>query len=141
MAVLDPRTWLEHLGTEACWELLATTPVGRLGVAPGGVPEIFPVNFVTDGQTIVFRTEQGSKLAALAGQPQVCFEADHIDVESSTGWSVLVKGRAKVVGTPEESAEVAALPLRFWTLGDKPYFIRVVPTVVTGRRINPMPAT
>ena len=64
-STFDPRTWLEILGTEACWELLASAPVGRLGVVVDGRPEIFPVNFVTDDRTIVFRTEVGSKLAAL----------------------------------------------------------------------------
>jgi uncharacterized protein len=134
---IDPRTWLEILGTETCWELLATTPVGRLGVVMDGQPEIFPVNFVTAGQTIVFRTEAGSKLAALDANPTVCFEADLLDVASKAGWSVLVKGRAKAVRTPQGLKELSALPLHFWAVGDKPNFIRIEPTAVTGRRIHP----
>ena len=134
---IDPRTWLEILGTEACWELLSTTPVGRLGVVIDGQPEIFPVNFVTDGQTIVFRTEVGSKLAALDATPAVCFETDQLDVEAKAGWSVLVKGRAKAVRTPQGVKELSALPLHFWATGDKPNFIRIEPTAVSGRRIHP----
>ena len=55
------------LGEDDCWQLLARTEVGRLAVAIHNVPEIFPVNFVIDNRTILFRTDEGTKLASLAG--------------------------------------------------------------------------
>lgn len=134
---VDPRTWLEILGTEACWELLATTPVGRLAVVLDGRPEIYPVNYVTDGRTIVFRTEAGSKLAALDANPSVCFEADVVDVDRRSGWSVLVKGQARAERRPEAVRALNKLPLHFWSTGDKPNFVRVEPTEITGRRVHP----
>jgi uncharacterized protein len=134
---IDPRTWLEILGTEACWELLASTPVGRLGVLVDGRPEIFPVNFVSDDRTIVFRTEAGSKLASVEALPFVCFEVDQLDVDAGTGWSVLVKGQAGLIGAPDEVVRASQLPLSYWAVGDKPNFVRITPTVVSGRRIHP----
>lgn len=134
---IDPRTWLEILGTEECWELLDAAPVGRLAVVTDHHPEIFPVNYATDARTIVFRTEAGSKLAAVDGNPSVCFEIDHVDLESRSGWSVVVQGRAATVRTPEGLRALQALPLDYWSIGDKPNFVRITPTSVTGRRIHP----
>lgn len=137
MVLTDPRTWLEVLGTEACWELLESTPVGRLAVVTGNRPEIFPVNYATDARTIVFRTEAGSKLAALDGNSNVCFEIDAFDRSSRSGWSVLVQGQARAVRATDELLAVRALPLEFWAVGEKPNFVRIIPTAVSGRRIHP----
>jgi len=64
MAVIDGRNWLERLSQKDCWELLASTPVGRIGVLNDSAPEIYPVNHVVDEHTIVFRTDPGTKLRA-----------------------------------------------------------------------------
>ena len=66
MNVIDGRTWLEHLNPGRCWELLASVPVGRVGVINDSAPEIYPVNHAVDGQTIVFRTDPGRSW----GKPQ-----------------------------------------------------------------------
>jgi Pyridoxamine 5'-phosphate oxidase len=46
MGVIDGQSWLEHLGPAECWSLLASTPVGRIGVLNDSAPEIYPVNHV-----------------------------------------------------------------------------------------------
>src|SRR5829696_7237901 len=102
MPVIDSRTWLEHLGQDRSWDLLGRSPVGRIGVLVDSAPEIYPVNFVVDDRTIVFRTDAGTKLASLGRNPSVCFQVDGIDPENRTGWSVLVKGRAEEVRNAEE---------------------------------------
>ena len=126
---------MEHLGPRACWEMLAATPVGRVGVMVDSAPEIYPVNFVVDGEAIVFRTDDGSKLRGFDRSPSVCFEADGIDVDEQTGWSVLVKGRAVEINDTEGLRHVRSLPLRFWGLGAKSHWIRIEPREITGRRI------
>ena len=47
-----------------CWTLLRHTEVGRLAVTMGTSPDIFPVNFAVDRGSVVFRTAEGTKLAA-----------------------------------------------------------------------------
>jgi nitroimidazol reductase NimA-like FMN-containing flavoprotein (pyridoxamine 5'-phosphate oxidase superfamily) len=54
-----------HLDARECWTLLRTADVGRLALVVDDCPEIFPVNFVVDHGTLLFRTAAGSKLAAL----------------------------------------------------------------------------
>jgi len=136
MAVIDGRTWLERLSSGDCWNLLAETPVGRVGVLNDSAPEIYPVNHVVDQATIVFRTDPGSKLHGLLRSPAVCYQIDGIDPDTSTGWSVLVKGTATELTHPDDLRRVAELPLEYWSIGRKQHWIRITPTEVTGRRIG-----
>ena len=85
MAIIDGKTWMEHLSQRECWDLLASTPVGRIGVLVDSAPEIYPVNHAVDGQTIVFRTERGEKLRGLDRSPSVCFEVDGYDADVEHG--------------------------------------------------------
>ena len=139
MGADDGRTWLEHLSPAECWKLLSLHPVGRLGVLVDSAPEIYPVNHVVDGETIVFRTDPGSKLRGLDRRPSVCYETDGLNLDERTGWSVLVKGRAAEITEPHELRRARDLPLRFWALGEKPHWIRILPQEVTGRRIHRRP--
>jgi uncharacterized protein len=130
---------LEVLALEDCLRLLASAPVGRVGFHADGEVVILPVNYVVDGQDIVFRTAPGSKLSAAEGQNLVAFEADDYDRQSQAGWSVLVNGHAEMVYEDTEIRRLARLGLRSWaTATDKPFWIRIRPTSVTGRQI---PAT
>lgn len=135
MAQIDPRTWMEQLAPALCWQSLATTPVGRVGVVNDSEPEIYPVNFVVDHHSIVFRTDPGSKLTALLRSPSVCFEVDGIDPTRAAGWSVLVKGRAVEIRDSHELARLAELDLRYWVIGPKEHWVRILADRVTGRRI------
>ena len=93
----QPDLWVEYLSAQACWELLASTPVGRVGVLVDSAPEVYPVNYAVDGHSVVFRTDPGNKLRGLGRSPSVCFQIDSFDLDQRTGWSVLVKGRAEEV--------------------------------------------
>jgi nitroimidazol reductase NimA-like FMN-containing flavoprotein (pyridoxamine 5'-phosphate oxidase superfamily) len=136
MAIIDARTWMEHLSAEACWDLLKTTPVGRVVVLVDGAPEVYPVNYVVDGRTVAFKTAPGSKLRGLDRSPTTCFEVDVIDAERHAGWSVMVKGRAVDVTAAEERTVLGEKPLTLWTAGEKDHWVRIRPTEVSGRRIH-----
>ena len=122
------------LSTHHCLELLRASEVGRLAVAAWGRPEIFPINYVVDHGTVVFRTAPGTKLAAVAGGGEVAFEVDGYDAEHGEAWSVVVKGRAAEIEAIHEGLDVVDLPLFPWQTGPKPRFVRIVPSEVTGRR-------
>ena len=64
------------LERKECWDLLLQSEVGRLAVAIGGHPDIFPVNFVVDRSAVVFRTAEGTKLVAAVLGHAVAFECD-----------------------------------------------------------------
>jgi nitroimidazol reductase NimA-like FMN-containing flavoprotein (pyridoxamine 5'-phosphate oxidase superfamily) len=136
MAVLDGGTGLEYLPEPTCWNLLSRAKVGRLGVLVDSAPEIHPVSFAVDGQTIVFRTDGGSKLRGVHRSPSVCFEVDRFDEDRAGGWSIMVRGRAVELETAEDLRTVLWMPLRPWPLGREPHWIRILPAEVTGRRIS-----
>jgi len=136
MPVIDGRTGQVIMPPHECWELLALAGIGRIGVLVDSAPEIYPVNFVVDGRSIVFRTDPGNKLRGLERSPSVCFEVDGFDFEASTGWSVLVKGHVGEVTDGDDLRRLAALPLRLWSLGHKSHWMRVHAHEVTGRRID-----
>ena len=135
MALIDPRTWLERMSTAQCWQMAAEVPVGRIGVLHDSAPEIYPVNHAVVHHSIVFRTDAGGKLEALLRSPTVCFEVDGIDPASATGWSVLMKGQASEVRHADERSRLDDVRLQYWVPGDKQHWVRIVPRVVTGRRI------
>jgi uncharacterized protein len=89
----EPSPSLWPLSRSECLDLLATTTVGRVSLMVDQRPQIFPVNYVLDGDTVLFRTAEGTILSH-AGLSSVAFEVDRIDESHHTGWSVLVHGRA-----------------------------------------------
>ena len=105
----DATVQLVTLDPEACRTLLATHHFGRLGVTIGHQPMVFPVNYALDGESIVFRIDEGSKLRGAVGR-RVAFEIDGIDQFSHTGWSVIVVGDA-LVAPDDDHARLHTLPL------------------------------
>jgi nitroimidazol reductase NimA-like FMN-containing flavoprotein (pyridoxamine 5'-phosphate oxidase superfamily) len=108
--------------------------LGRLVTILGGQPEIFPVNFVTQRRTVLFRTAQGTKLFSAVMSGGVAFEAD--DHTAAEGWSVIIKGRARVLSANAEILEAQEAPLLPWTATLKPLFVRVIALEITGRRFK-----
>jgi nitroimidazol reductase NimA-like FMN-containing flavoprotein (pyridoxamine 5'-phosphate oxidase superfamily) len=131
--VRDVR-WQELTKGE-CFSLLAGQRLGRVVLVDDRGPLALPVNFVLDQHTVLFRTDEGTKLdAAIRGRP-VGFEIDGVDEATRTGWSVLVRGEATEVIDRGELARVRRLPLYPRAPGVKGHYVRIAPTSLTGRRI------
>jgi uncharacterized protein len=131
---VDEDRWWE-LGEDECRRLLAERHLGRLAVTDGDGPVVFPVNYVLHQGSVVFRTDPGSKLDAVAGGAPVAFEVDAVDEASRTGWSVIVRGEAAEVVEPADLEHLRRLPLYPWVPGARSRYVRVRPRSVTGRRI------
>ena len=128
----------ETLTRFECLELLRLNHLGRLAFLErvGVVPLITPVNYVLDQDTVVFRTDPGSKLlAAIRGAP-VAFEVDGVEEGDGTGWSVIVRGHAVEVTDAPELERLSQGPLESWAPGPKSHYVRVLPGPITGRRIS-----
>lgn len=122
------------LSEDESWHLLASMALGRLVTCLEGQPAIFPVNFVVQRRTVLFRTAEGAKLFSAVMNNRVAFEADDHNV--SEGWSVIVKGRARVLNTSAEIQEAERAQLLSWTATSKRRYVRVIPSVITGRRFR-----
>ena len=129
---------MEIIPRRECLRLLAGHRVGRLGFVVGGQPMVLPVNYTLDGSHVVFRTGEGSKLDAARRGP-VAFEVDEVNVETASGWSVVVQGVAEEISDSEDwfakSVRENAGPT--WLPGMAEHFVRIVPSLITGRRLPP----
>lgn len=128
---------VSELDEDACWALLGRGTLGRLAVTLQGQPDIFPVNYVLDGARVLFRTAPGSKLAELSVNPQVAFEVDEYD--DTFAASVVLKGVAERIELQREIDEADALALAPWIPTLKYRWVRIAPTVLTGRRFQRAP--
>lgn len=134
---IDLGSQIGILGDEQCIEMLEAMPIGRIGFIVDGQPIVMPVNYAWFENSAVFRTVEGQKLAATAEGESVCFEVDDWDPEQRTGWSVLVKGQARMVTDWAEKEQLEQIGLVPWADEKwRPLWIRVEPTEITGRVVQ-----
>ena len=113
-------------------------PVGRLAISLSGEPHVFPLNFALDGESVVFRTQVGTKLSGIS-RSLATFEVDHFDAEGR-GWTVTFEGLAQEVldADPAElRARVDALALETWPGGNRPHVVRITAFAVRGTAWTP----
>jgi hypothetical protein len=115
------------LTLEECWALLGSAGVGRVALTVSGVPRIIPVNYAIADDRVYFRTAPGTILNDVTLQ-KVAFEADAIDPETRSGWSVCVVGSGFASGGAGPAVDS-------WAPGSRDLRFRIVPDEVTGRRL------
>jgi uncharacterized protein len=89
-----------------------------------------------DGGDLVFRTAEGTKLAASVLGRGVAFEVDGVDDAAGEAWSVIVKGHAVEITGMYELLDALQLPLFPWHAAPKHRFVRIKPVEITGRRFH-----
>ncbi|MEO6826656.1 MAG: pyridoxamine 5'-phosphate oxidase family protein [Microbacteriaceae bacterium] len=132
--MITDREPVSVLGRDEAWNLLRGRTFGRLAVSVAGQPDVFPVNFRADENSIVFRSAPGDKLLGVTINSSVAFETDFYDTDEA--WSVVVKGTASVLDNHDEIFAAEHLGLRSWIPTSKPVFVRIVPAEVSGRRFQ-----
>jgi transcriptional regulator with XRE-family HTH domain len=127
---------LEHLTADQCEDHLSAGGVGRIVVSTASGPEAFPVNFIFTNGHVVFRTSDAmaDTISSVAGGV-VAFEVDHIDETMSEGWSVLVRGHARLIEESAERLALARLDLEPWAGGARLNLVGITPFEVSGRVI------
>lgn len=144
LGAFDPVVWpitrrtltgmgsLQTLTYDECLRRLDAAAIGRVAITEHAMPAIVPVNFVRSGHRILFRTEPDGMLAHGCDRTVVAFEIDGVDPSGRAGWSVLVVGRAELVG--DDQADVASA-----VRGRDGQLIAVGLTQVSGREVVPSP--
>jgi len=113
-----------------CWELLASTSVGRVALSIGALPAILPVQYYLDGRTLAVCLGH-RELPERALNTVVAFGADAIDPHTRSGWSVQIQGRS-----------VAPRQLRINTDCGWPaagQIVQIEPVTISGYRIHLCP--
>jgi len=120
------------LDDPTCWRLLAAAPVGRLGLSANALPAVLPVNHVVRDDSILFKSESGTKLLAATHGDVACFEVDEFQVLEHRGWSVTATGRLSLVEA-SELATLGSLPLVPWALTGDLRLARLDVQLISGR--------
>ena len=133
----DPASFRE-LGEDECRERLGHSSIGRVAWCGPRGPQVLPVTIALSDGAVVFRTAANGQLARGIRRAVVAIEVDEIDPTTRSGWSVLVVGRAELVGEP---GELVQLWLHHdpqpWAAGMRTLFVRVQPERITGRQVSP----
>jgi hypothetical protein len=127
---------LEVLNRRQCLDLLQGVRVGRLVFSEDALPTVQPVNFRLWRNDLVIRVAGGAKLAAAAHNVVVAFEADELDPDLRTGWSVTVVGLAQSITDVDELVELSGTFLQPWVDGRRDHFVRIRTEKMTGRRFR-----
>jgi nitroimidazol reductase NimA-like FMN-containing flavoprotein (pyridoxamine 5'-phosphate oxidase superfamily) len=129
---------IEELSAAACNDLLRDATVGRIVFVDDNGPGAWPVNYGVAGDRIVFRIEQHSSLRDLWKGP-IAFEVDHIEEDTVSGWSVLVRGTASevpIARVPELIKLMKSKPPGPWAEGIHNVWVSIEPGVITGRKLT-----
>lgn len=122
---------------DECSSHLAAESVGRVAICTPDGPHIVPVNYVVDGDMIVFRTAPYSVLGTYGAGAQVAFEVDQLDHEARAGWSVVATGRCATVDKPVDLARYRTHDgPRPWAAGSRVMHLRLPWSSLSGRWIG-----
>jgi nitroimidazol reductase NimA-like FMN-containing flavoprotein (pyridoxamine 5'-phosphate oxidase superfamily) len=125
---------LDVLNRRQCLDLLQGVRVGRLVFTEDALPAVQPVNFRLWRDDVVFRVAGGAKLAAATHNQVVAFEADELDPDLRTGWSVTVVGHAQQITDVDELVEVAGTFVQPWVDGRRDHFVNAGYRTMWGRQ-------
>ncbi|WP_243638840.1 pyridoxamine 5'-phosphate oxidase family protein [Streptacidiphilus pinicola] len=133
------------LSTEEAMRLLAGAPFGRIVFTEHALPAIRLVNHALVDGRIMIRTHRGAALtAAVPAGPTagavVVYEADDIDAETRSGWSVTVTGYARLLAMEPEGDAVwdpagqEQVP-EPWFDAEMTHLVVIQPEIVAGVRL------
>ncbi|EMF00658.1 pyridoxamine 5'-phosphate oxidase family protein [Streptomyces mobaraensis NBRC 13819 = DSM 40847] len=126
----------EPLPRQEALALLKGAQIGRLVFSHQALPAIRPVNHVLMDDRIIIRAHTGAALLGPARDGAVvAYEADELDNERRTGWSVVVTGAAHLVTDPALQSRYQAA-LTPWIGGEMAHTVSISLDLVTGYRIR-----
>lgn len=130
-----------ELSERECLQVLAEQKIGRLAVCTTQGPRVFPLNYVLDGSSLVFRTSPYGAIAREAeADTETAFEVDRVDGDTRTGCSVLVVGKLRVIEDPHDLLSLQDNP-QPWAGGSRSLYLRLRWRLISGRGLTPAPGT
>ena len=125
-----------RLSGDECRRLVRARSVGRVAWMSAAGVQVLPVSYTVTADRIAFATSPDSVMADFLEPVEVAFEIDDVEEETASGWSVLVRGRARgylddVPGDIE--------PPRPWLPGQRRLTVVIEPGSHTGRAVSAGP--
>ncbi|HOC12532.1 MAG TPA: pyridoxamine 5'-phosphate oxidase family protein [Propionicimonas sp.] len=116
---------------EECRQLVRSHCVGRVAWLAASGLQVLPVTYGCHDDRIFFRVNPASVMGELADDVEVAFEVDDIDVDTATGWSVLVHG----VAADHDGSAQPVLPAP-WAPDHSGLTIVITPSTYSGRAVS-----
>ena len=131
--VRTDRNGLEVLDQDSCLVLLGRASVGRIAYVASRRARVVPVNIFLREREVFFWVGTGGLLDAIADGQPLTLEADELDLEAGSGWSVVATGNAhEVVRRPDESRPA----MRSWLRPEAGRLVRLALQEISGRRLT-----
>ncbi|WP_232011241.1 pyridoxamine 5'-phosphate oxidase family protein [Mycobacterium shigaense] len=138
MGLSRPAPGSKLLSDVEAIQLLDSVSYGRVVFTLNALPAIRPVNHLLDEGRIIIRTRLNASISASTRSSEgmvVAYEADSLDPQTRTGWSVVVTGRARTVTDPDRISRYELL-LKPW-VNHADTVVAIEPAMITGLRIEP----
>lgn len=132
------RRTYSDLSVTRCHQLIAAHQIGRVAWSAADGPQLFPVSYAWIDGRIVFRTSPYGILSELVRRTAAVFEVDEIDETRRRGWSVIIRGRAGGIASPDQLRSTTPTGTVPWADGDRYLVIAIEPVEVTGREFRPV---
>jgi len=133
-----PQELMETIDAVGCARLLAAVDVGRLAVVVEGRPRIVVLNYLLDGDHLLFRTREDAAISRLTeggGTLDAEFEVDSAFPVAQSGWSVIASGTLSREDDPARQAAARAV-VRAWAQGRRDIVLRLAVSELSGRRVG-----
>ena len=132
----DVSCQLQALSEEECLRFLAAGGEGRIALVADGQPVICPVNYVVDGDCIIFRTNW--PMLGRASLALLALQIDGADVGGHSGWMVMVQGIGNDITDALDlaSERLQTIPVSPWAPGPDSRLLRLVPRTIAGHRFR-----
>jgi uncharacterized protein len=114
-----------------CWNLLATSAIGRIALSLRALPAILPVQYYLTGRTLAVCLGHYQLPEHALDQAVIAFSADSIDPGTRSGWSVQIQGRSVIPPLPAAAAECG------WPAVGQ--VVQIEPETITGYRVHMCP--
>jgi Pyridoxamine 5'-phosphate oxidase len=137
LGLAQPPVGAEPLDDAEAMRLLASVDYGRIVFTLNALPAIRPVNHLLDEGRVIIRTRLTASVFAAVRSDDgvvVAYEADSIDAQTRTGWSVVITGRAHTITDPDKVLRYEQL-LHPW-VNHADTVVAVEPRIISGFRIN-----
>lgn len=127
---LDEEATFQTLDPDECEHLVRNSGVGRVAWLSRLGLQVLPVTYTVIDRNLYFRTSAKSILADFGEPTEVAVQVDDIDQDTSSGWSVLVQGEARITDLePEQLPEP-------WAPGERRTVVVIVPVRYSGRAVS-----
>lgn len=137
LGLAQPAKGAHLLDGATAMGLLASVDYGRVVFSLKSLPAIRPVNHLVDEGRVIIRTRLTSAISTAVDSTDggvVAYEADSIDPQTRTGWSVVVTGRAYTLTDPEQVMRYEQM-LHPW-VNHADTVVAIEPEIITGLRIT-----